>query len=185
MVFIVSWWTCLNLFGFLNIKQVWFARTWFVILPVQERGQRRAEQPMGRPVGRLLGIGGCRAAGRRQGAHHRPAASWAQVPRAIRLRTPVVCRAEYDQRQPAWTVRHRQRWRKDRRRLAGRPDRRGWWEDNGNPFRDRPSHHRPRLRGAIRVLGQFSSVGQRRMWRFVAYLLLFVWRYVLYYYRYY
>jgi len=29
---------------------------------------------VGRPVGRLLGIGGCRAAGRRQGANHRAAA---------------------------------------------------------------------------------------------------------------
>lgn len=57
------------LFRFLNIQQVRFTRTRLVVFPVQERGQRRAGQPVGRFVGRVLGISGGRAAGRRQGAH--------------------------------------------------------------------------------------------------------------------
>jgi len=107
---------------------------------------------VGRPVGRVLGIRGGRAAGRRQGAHRGAAAPRAQVPRAIRLRAPVVRRAEHDQRQPPRAVGHRRRRRQDdRRRPAGRPDRRGRREDHRNPFWHRPTHHRPRLRGAIRV----------------------------------
>lgn len=116
---------------------------------------------MGRLVGRVLGIRGGRAADRRHGAHRRAAAPRAQVPRAIWLRAPVVRRAKHDQRQPTWPVGHRQRRRQDdRRRPAGRPDRRGRRENQRNPFRDRPTHHRPRLRRAIRVLEQFPYVGQ-------------------------
>jgi len=43
--------------------QVRFAGTGFVILPVQERSPRRAERPMGRLVGRVLGIDDGRVAG--------------------------------------------------------------------------------------------------------------------------
>lgn len=135
--------------------QVRFAGTGLVVLPVQERGRGRAEQPLGRAAGRVPGRAGGRAARRREAAHHRPAAPRAAVPRAVRLRAPAVRRAEHDQRQPARaTGGRRRRGQRHRRGAAGQPAGRGRREDHGHPVGHGAAHHRPRLRGTVRVLEQ-------------------------------
>lgn len=135
--------------------QVRFAGTGPVVLFVQERGQGGAGQPVGRPSSRVLGSGGDRSAGRRQGAHRGPASPRAPVSRALRLRASAVRRAEHDQRRPRRAAGRRRRERPDDRRgPAGGSAGRGRRKDHRHLVRDGPAHHRSRLRGTVRVLQQ-------------------------------
>lgn len=142
-------------------SQVRLAGTGPVVFPVQERGPRRAEQPVGRLAHGVPGIAGVRAAGRREGAHHGPASPGAPVPRVLRLRAPAVRRAVHDQRQPARPAGSGRREHHGRGH-AGHAAGRGRRQDHRHPFGHGPAHHRPRVRGEVRVLEQHPLTGHVR-----------------------
>lgn len=108
---------------------------------------------MGRLADGVPGLAGDRAAGRREGAHHGAAAPRAQVPRAVRLRASAVRRAQHDQRQPARPAGRGPR-EDHGRGPAGRAPRLGRRQDHRHPLGRGPAHHRPRVRGPVRVLEQ-------------------------------
>lgn len=147
--------------------QVRLARSGPVVLPVQERGSGRTGQPVGRAAGRVLGRGVGSAAGRREAADRRPAEPRAPVPRALRVRAPVVRRAQHDQRRPGRAgVGRRRPGGSGRtghgRGPAGGPVGRGRGQDRQYPVRHDPAHHRPRVRGTVRVREQDPRLTGRR-----------------------
>lgn len=146
--------------------QVRIARPGPVVLPVQERGSGRTGQPVGRAAGRVLGRGVGRAAGRREAADRRPAEPRAPVPRVLRVRTPVVRRAQHDQRRPGCADLGRRRRRPRRtghgRGQAGSPVGRGRRQDRQYPVGHDPAHHRPRVRGTVRVREQDPRLTSHR-----------------------